>query len=336
MPADSSQPALRADDLGVRLFNTPPSGFRPKTATPDDLKSFGVLQRPTNDSSPEYRLLWERMYSDGFNTIVPQFKPRIAKTKILAPGSAPSAISEEPKTLSQRIAPSPIQYPNWGGIAIARGQHDAPVVQVSGTWNIPNLAVPSYVADGVKCINSIWIGIDGFSPPQSDILQAGVDLVASRQNGVVSAGIYAWWEWWKGDSFYFDNFPVSPGDVISCTITCAAGGSSGTVNMSNAISGNHISLSVPAPQGTTLIGNCAEWIIERQTPDASTAAYTELSEFGSVFFDGAFAATMTPPNAQQTLLPGSGKQIMMMADDGTTILASPTLLGPNTLRIDRR
>jgi len=335
MAADSDRASLQAKDLGVKLFDKPPSGFRPEAATADDLKNFGVLQRPANDSSNEYRQLWQRMYSGGINPVVPQFKPRRIKTKILSPVGAPAAIQAEARALAARVAPSPVYYQNWGGMGIARGVHDAPVVQVSGTWTVPNLSVPTYVADGVKCINSVWIGIDGFSPPGTDILQAGVDLVASRQNGAISVQIDAWWEWWQGDSFYFENFPVSPGDVISCTITCAAGGSTGTVIMANAVTGNHISLLVPAPEGTKLIGNCVEWIVERQSPDVNSA-YSPLSEFGSVFFDGAFAGTATPPNAQQTLLPSAGQPIVMTADDKTTILASPTLLGPNTLRIDRR
>jgi hypothetical protein len=185
------------------------------------------------------------------------------------------------------------------------------------------------------CVNSAWIGIDGFSPPNSDILQAGLDLIVTRQAGAVNVSIRPWWEWWRGQSFYFDNFIISPGDVISCSISSAVGGTQGTVTMTNSATRDHISLSVPAPPGTTLLGNCAEWIVERQTADATSNVLTELSEFGTVFFDEAFALTAIPPNPQQIEHAGSGTRITMTEDDYTTMLAGPTVIGPNTMRIDR-
>lgn len=208
-------------------------------------------------------------------------------------------------------------------------------MQVSATWTLPNLTVPPYVDGDVACVNSVWIGIDGFAAPNSDILQAGIDLDITRQAGKVTVSLQPWWEWWQGQSFYFENFPVSPGDVVSCSISCPAGGTNGIVTMTNAATRNHISLSVPAPAGTKLIGNCAEWIVERQTADASSSALTELSEFGSIFFDEAFAATATPPNAQQTIPAGNGTPITMTSTDYTTMLAAPRILAPNTIRIDR-
>src|ERR1700731_987107 len=122
MASDSNQPTFSASDLGVRLFDTPPSSFRPQTATSNDLKNFGMLQRPTNDFSAEYRPLWDRMYSGRFNSIVPQFKRRITKTTMPPRHNAPSAVQGKAISPVQPVAPSPIQYPNWGGIAIARGQ----------------------------------------------------------------------------------------------------------------------------------------------------------------------------------------------------------------------
>jgi len=184
----------------------------------------------------------------------------------------------------------------------------------------------------ISCINSVWVGIDGFSAPNSDILQAGVDLRVTRQSGVLNVAIEPWWEWWKGQSFYFDNFRVSPGDTISCHINCVAGGTTGTVRMANLVSGLHISLVVPAPAGTSLIGNCAEWIVERQTIDATSNVLTELSDFGSIFLDDAFASTN---DASKSLLAGKGVPITMVAADNTTMLASPTILGSTALKVDR-
>jgi Peptidase A4 family len=304
-------------EIGVLPSEVPPLGFNPKTAPADILKRYGILQQPSEGASLQYRKLWERMYPPGVNFVLPNFKSRAPTNRALA----------------ESIPAGRVQYNNWAGVGIdAKGKA---ITKVSATWTVPNLGVPPHVEEGSQCINSIWVGIDGFAPPNNDILQAGVDLIVSRQGSSLKVSIEPWWEWWKGQSFYFDKFPVSPGDVISCGIICDAGATTGTVTMTNSITRDHVSLSVPAPAGTKLIGNSAEWIVERQTADANSTTLTELSEFGSIFFDNAFAATAAAPKPEETLSAGKGTLITMTADDGTTMLAGPTLVGQNTIRIDR-
>jgi hypothetical protein len=75
--------------------------------------------------------------------------------------------------------------------------------------------------------------------------------------------------------------------------------------------------------------------VERQTADANSDTLTELSEFGSIFFDNAFASTAATPKPEEIKSVGSGTLITMTANDGTTLLAGPTLVGQNTIRIDR-
>jgi Peptidase A4 family len=304
-------------EIGIVPTEVPPRGFDPRTAPPDILGRYGILQRPSDGASSQYRKLWERMYPRGVNFVVPNFKSRAPTNRALA----------------KSIPPGRVEYNNWAGIGIHA--QDKAITKVSATWTVPNLATPRYVEDGTPCINSVWIGIDGFLPPNNDILQAGVDLVVSRQGSSLKVSIEPWWEWWKGQSFYFDKFPVSPGDVISCSIICAKGATTGSVIMTNSITRDHVSLSVPASAGTKLIGNCAEWIVERQTADANSDTLTELSEFGSIFFDNAFASTAATPKPEEIKSVGSGTLITMTANDGTTLLAGPTLVGQNTIRIDR-
>jgi Peptidase A4 family len=319
MPANSNQFQLTASDLGLKSFDMPPNGFDPKAAPDDVLKRFGVLQRPGPDTSIQYRKFWDGLFSRDATYVAPRFKSRTSRPSLRAVSS---------------FGAGGVRYDNWAGIGVE--SNGAPIISVSGTWNVPNLDVPPGLQDGTSCINSVWIGIDGFSAPSKDILQAGIDLRVTRQAGVLNVEILPWWEWWQGDSFYFDGFPVSPGDIVSCNISGTAGGTAGTLYMANLVSGRHISLSIPAPAGTTLIGNCAEWIVERQTFDANSSILTELSLFGSIFLDNAFATTAIPPKTdQQTISAGHGTLISMTATDNVKILASPTILGPTTFRVDR-
>jgi len=318
MPASLDEIGLTCQDLGLQSFDAPPVDFDPRSAPEEILKRFGVPARPTPETSIQYRHLWDRMFSDTVSFVSPRFKPRAVSRRVIRP--------------ALKIIP-PV-FNNWVGLAIESERE--PIQAVYGMWTVPNLRAPPYVKDTVPCINSVWIGIDGFSPSENDILQAGVDLRVMRQGGRSIVEILPWWEWWRGESWYFNNFSVSPGDSIACCITCLRGGATGTVNMANLVTGDHIRLLAKAPSRTTLIGNCAEWIVERQTFNVDTDVLTELSHFGCVFLDQAFAATtISPPTNKETKPAGDGKQIMMTAIDKTTILADITILGPNAFRINR-
>jgi hypothetical protein len=165
MAATSNDLGLLAHELGFKAFAPPTSGFDPKTASDEVLRNFGVPRRPAADASPQYRRLWHRMFSRRVTYPVPRFKSRPRTRRIF--GRIP------------RSGPHGIQYESWAGFGIASST--APLVTVSGTWTVPNLSAPSSAGDGAWCINSAWIGIDGFSQPSNDILQAGVDLKVMRQ-----------------------------------------------------------------------------------------------------------------------------------------------------------
>lgn len=313
---------LLANEISVDAFPTPPTGFEPRGASNLDLKRFGIPLRPATTDSPEYRLHWQRMFSRPAKFMVPRFKPR-ASRRVSAAVRKPAAVG----------VAHDIQYTTWAGYAIESAQ--TPLIAVAGTWTIPNLDVPPNLQGDVKCVSSAWIGIDGYGGLSPDILQAGVDFTASRQSGVLQVTASAWWEWYSGDSYYFD-FPVAPGDAISCNITSTAGGTTGIVYMANLVNGRHITMQIPAPQDVRLAGNCAEWIVERLTETATSEVPTPLPDFGTVFFDNAFAATVpTAPTPQQTRLACDGTPITMIETDSTTLLTRSTPLGPATFRIDR-
>lgn len=77
--------ADKTDDDGPRatLFGIPFASFDPKSAADTTLKQFGILARPADDTSAQYRQLWNRMYSRTMNFMVPQLKPRARSLRTL-------------------------------------------------------------------------------------------------------------------------------------------------------------------------------------------------------------------------------------------------------------
>src|SRR2546429_5930298 len=102
---------------------------------------------------------------------------------------------------------------------------------------------------------SAWIGIDGWGSP--DVLQAGTE--SSLVNG--SKKVYAWWEWYPDFEIAISNFPVSAGDTIYCLI-CATSATQASIYLTNDSTDQSTSFNITAPSGTSLVGNCAEWIVE--------------------------------------------------------------------------
>ena len=89
------------------------------------------------------------------------------------------------------------------------------------------------------------------------------------------------------------------------------------MSIGNLTSKQYTNFAFSAPAGTTLVGNCAEAVVERPGVGGGLA---ELPRYGEVFFDdtNAYSANgLTCPI-------GLGTAISMVADDGVTVISAPT------------
>jgi hypothetical protein len=184
----------------------------------------------------------------------------------------------------------------WSGITVFRDTLDKCVNSVEAVWTVPNCYPPksSDQSDWYTC--SSWIGIDGGNSvclegdDSSDRgLQVGVDSNVMQHSHVVTRWACAWWEWYPGPSKWIPGFPVAPGDRLDVIIAMEEGSKTrARIHLLNRTSG--VGTSFPAwPDGKELIGNCAEWIVEKtafaNSPDKQLASY------GEVWFHGAKART---------------------------------------------
>lgn len=133
----------------------------------------------------------------------------------------------------------------------------------------------------------------------------------SRRNGGVTTEYFAWYEWYPFNWTEITNLAVHPGDTVSVFVRYLGitnGVGQGTANLSNLTAGVSSTVHLTAPPGTTLQGNCAEWIMERPGINGQPAnlpgyGHIALSDCvacaGNNSFDGsqALATDMTEAGA---------------------------------------
>jgi hypothetical protein len=198
---------------------------------------------------------------------------------------------------------------------------------VHGTWTMPTVAPPPAAQDGDKYCASAWVGIDGDvgidSNGSPDVLQAGCDADVNLSNGITQHQYLPWWEWFPGDTCSITNISVSAGDVLDCLISVQAGSTAAA----SILLGNHttnvaLTFSIVAPAGTSLVGNCAEWIIE------AFGSLGTLAPYGHVDFSDCNAGTV----GGQTITAGQGA-VINMVDATDQIVSAGTIINPTEVQV---
>jgi hypothetical protein len=303
-----------SSNLNVRTYEPAPAGFDPLSASDSQLLHYGFPTRPDAQIAPEMRKRWERAFSGKFTYIVPTFREMPEKThgprlRVEAEGTGTSS--------------------NWSGSVVFVPGAGQSFQWIEGRWTVPN-PYPS-TSDGKWDYASEWIGIDGDG--SGDVLQAGTETDALAVGGTLQRESYAWWEWYPISEQKITNLPVSPGDIMYCLI-CVHSATSGSFYFKNASNGISTSFTVTAPAGTTLVGNCAEWIVERPSVNGSLS---ELANYGLVYFDEGYAsfATGAPGSNQNStgIDLGAGTFLTMVGNNNAS-LSVPTDESATSMEVD--
>jgi Peptidase A4 family len=217
----------------------------------------------------------------------------------------------------------------WAGfIVVPPGQSS--FTGVTGRWNVPTVTVPTIGEDPWWC--SVWAGIDGYGG--TDVLQAGTDQVFTYG----AAQYSCWYEWFPDYSITITNLPVEPGAPVYVVITVISP-SQAKLFMSAGDQG--VSLTFDAPNGTSLMGNTAEWVVERPTDATTNTAYS-IPEFTDVTFIQPEASTtsaavpVTPADAIYSTMYESGvvvAQPSFSAADLPTVRYTPPVEPPGCAQL---
>jgi Peptidase A4 family len=326
----------------VWAFAAPPAEFDPLSASPEALQQFGFPPKPDPRQDPDAYQAWAEAVS------APQKRlqsPHLVSTQLyhgpariirpLAGAQPPSDVINGPVNNATAVTTD-----NWSGF-IVQDNVRKPFTQgkIHAKWIVPvaQLAFGNPVASPVY--SSQWVGLDGDGGFSHDVLQAGTEA------GVQLIGqepfYYAWIEWFPGGELEVDNFPVAPGDVIFVAVWNIPGilnspSNLGNVSLINETQQRATSLLLVAPRGTALVGNCAEWIVERPSlSDGSLARLTNYvacpfhacKAFGS-FNGGALNRSFFPGS---TIAPPTTIFAVSMLNNAGGVISVPDLLGLSDL-----
>jgi hypothetical protein len=171
---------------------------------------------------------------------------------------------------------------------------------------------------------SSWIGID-----DGNVCQAGVTCsVFQSGSNIVKPTPYLWVEWVNAKEHQVTNLAVNPGDMLT-VILCTqqgAGSNSAKAFFINRTTGASTSFGFSAPGGETLLGNSAEWIVERPSSlQNGVITPLPLPFYGGLFFSNS-EAVLTDGTIVNS---GTGDTILMI--EGGIPLSSATLFPPTDI-----
>ena len=287
----------------VRTHPLPPVGFDPRTASPRELRRYGLPQRPDASRRPQLAALWDKIFSRKLTYITPTFQP----LEELLPGvRSHGPLRPDLVTVTHNF---------WSGCVV----HAAPgqtFTWVLGQWNVPDVQPP--VTGPGTWYSFAWIGIDG----NSDVTQIGtVQSVTSDGHGKVGRSCYAVFEWFPNNWTAIKNFPVNFGDTMIGLI-CLESTTEAWANLVNVTSGLHVAFPFSAPSSITSQENQIEWIMERP---GVTGQSDQLPNFGEIYFDSAMGGRGLDFLADA----GTDTVIDMVRNNvtvATTTVETPTLL----------
>jgi Peptidase A4 family len=269
--ADTARKSLLAHQL-------PPPKFDFAAASRRDRIRYGFPAEPDHETQPHLWAKWERNLHRPWRRVVPQYDLQPARR-------FPAALPVGSGTSS-----------NWSG-AVATPPAGEGFASVSSTWVVPNANPPPSAWNGEGYNDGLynalhWVGIGGdIGAGAGNLLQAGTGTDVNVVDGVISVTPYFWFEWWNStlDNGYtrLGGFTVTPGDVIEVTV-CTATDTNGATTVGNVTRSEYMTQAISSPAASlTLVGNTAEWIVERE--GLASGGLATLADYGAIFFSDCLA-----------------------------------------------
>jgi hypothetical protein len=307
---------LPTNVAGATTTVAPSRDFDPLTASDQDLDYNGFPPRPDEIASPKAFASWKSAMAASKTRI----SPKLEMTNVFH-GPARAKASNSKSTPTE--IGNTLEFYNWSGYVNNNGT--ASYGSSSYYFLYADFVVPVARQAFGACTGgwdweSSWVGIDGYGSP--DVLQAGIEADAYCSGSTTSTYYSPWYEWFPNGETRITNLPIAPGDdyFVEVWSTSSTAGHAYLVNKNANLA---VTINFTAPAGTKLVGNTAEWVVERPTVGGVFATLTNY--IADPFWDSyaeTFAGTLVEPGSSTT-------QPTIMLDNSGNPISYPTLLGAN-------
>jgi len=250
---------------GVHGFAAPPASFDPLTASDEALATYGFPPHPDKSAEPAAYAQWAHAVTTAKKRWNGTLRARPFHNTPMKTAKSPAGFSAP----SGSNTPSVGNSYNWSGAVNTNTVTKyglSSVYYVFSEFNVP-VAQQAFngsggtICDGGWDITAIWNGIDGFSGAGGgDVLQGGVDSAYYCAGSTKGPFYSSWIEWFPAGSIY--EFGVNPGDDIYVE-TWSTSSTQGYVYIADLTTQISATYGLTAPSGTQLVGNSAEFIVER-------------------------------------------------------------------------
>ena len=220
----------------------------------------------------------------------------------------------------EKLAARTVYTADWAGAVVGPPEDQTTFYSVTGSFTVPSPKPPSTSSSPGTWRGSAWVGIDSL-PPTDVLVQAGIDwAVTKNSDGSVSTTYGAWYEWLPDPNYYFSNFALSAGDII--TAHCQSSSpSNAECSLQNHNTGAVVSKTMTAPSGGDLdVGAHAAWVVE---DFFGAGGQVPFADFGTIEFSNCQAVTQSLNGAAgvNTIYGLSNSEIYLM-DTGTSVSIS--------------
>jgi hypothetical protein len=293
----------------ARAFTAPPTGFDPLNASDAELASYGFPPRPDPENAPSQYASWQRAMNASKVRVIPQLEI----TNIAHGPHRPAPAANERDATGTSY--------NWSGAVDLSGA--TRYGKTSFYYNSAEYVIPVARQAFGSCTgsweySSSWVGIDGYG--SSDVLQAGTESDAYCAGTSTATFYSAWYEWFPYNEVRITNLPVSPGDDMFVEVWSTSS-TQGHAYVENLNTNQVVSVTFNAYPGHPLIGNSAEWVVER--PGVG-GGLTNLTNYVADYFGAAFGGTFS----SKVYSPGTaGSLILTMLNNSGQAISQPVLLG---------